>query len=567
MSTNVTRLPLNHIDPLGAAILIGSDNPRTVAGGVNAAIGSLYIHEITGAISRKAGAAATAWVSLDNYGWFSVADYGAVGGGVDDSVAFANTLAAIPASGGVFHIPPGPWYLGVLTNTNLAGLLFAGRSNIVIVASGAIISVTDSITSGAQQAIFKFVDCNEISSVGRLQFQGTQTQHQFGPAGILIVADAANTSGYRFDYVKATQCRATIEVVSSSTNATAGNPIRVRELLYGVVKAIDCFYGAMFIENGDHAVVQLLYTDNVVRSLYIEGVENVDVNVESNNHQSATADVLIQTAYSDTRNIKVRYVPRANVSAEFLVRIAHISTAPAASPIGGPSAGKIIENIEIFFDDGYAIGGNWGVTIREEGTNGISTTTSPHIVDNIKISGKFTRYNAPDTIISCPTAFARPGRLYVDPSFTAVEGLLWTNILANFLLYVGPKKWARSLKGLDLNANPLDFDLSRVVTPSSGAMHLIVKTKIHITPDYTGSVGAATQKDQYWEDVHVLFINGLGTAVDLGTTSNLKSLAYGTGYAPTVAFTAIGSSLRATFSAANGGGAANNRCVGSIEVI
>lgn len=124
--TEIARLLLDHTDPLGAAILLGTDNPLTLAGGVSAPLGSLYTSRLTGMLLRKRDASATSWTGLDSH--INVADFGAKGDGTTNDTAVIQD-ALTNAAGGVVLIPPtaGGFLTTGLTLGTAKGLRIMGK--------------------------------------------------------------------------------------------------------------------------------------------------------------------------------------------------------------------------------------------------------------------------------------------------------------------------------------------------------------------------------------------------------------------------------------------------------
>ena len=452
--------------------------------------------------------------------------------------------------------------------TNVDGL--------TIVSDNAKITATiGAITNAIGHSVFHFDDCKNICVVGNINFELTGSFIIEGPDAFLIDANSATSENFYFEDVKATNCTAVIRANTGSQSAPFSN--RVQNITINSLVAIDCYYGYLSAQNGDNVNIQSLVATNTIRSFYVYGVDNVQANVKSYNHPQSSADVLIATYYRNTTNIKVRYVPTGNLSSEYLVNVVHYKTT-APNAVNGPASGKIIENIYIYFDDTDNNNGTFSITLREENTLGAAQTTSPHIMQNVKIEGRTIRYNGntPDAVINTPTSFAEPGRIYIDNSFFdynrpfvfavsvpfSLFEWLEQNPIANWQVNMGGNRWARNIIG-NLETQTLDWDMSEVYSQSCG-----VKVSLMINQDIAATAGGGGMAVKYLE--HAVFgsVAGVNQNFTFLNSVLLSSGAAG-GYNPTVTFSGAGATrfLTCTLTSANGGTPANGRAVGIIEFI
>jgi hypothetical protein len=139
----LTRLLLDHTNPLGAAILGGADDPTTV--GVNGPITSLYGLTTNGGLYTKVGTGATQWAKLARAGWADVRDFGVTGNGTTDDTtgiqgacnqskrvffpdgAF-NITSPIALTGGGHHITGATSSGTVIKALGCDGFTFAGAN-------------------------------------------------------------------------------------------------------------------------------------------------------------------------------------------------------------------------------------------------------------------------------------------------------------------------------------------------------------------------------------------------------------------------------------------------------
>jgi hypothetical protein len=130
--SELARLLLDHTNPLGAAVLVGDDNPLTVAGGINAAVGSLYVSRTTGGVYRKRSTSATGWASITDR--FHIKDFGAVCDSVaDDTAAIQNAITAARVVGADVVVSGRPRVTAPLDLTFASGAVATTRRPIRIV--------------------------------------------------------------------------------------------------------------------------------------------------------------------------------------------------------------------------------------------------------------------------------------------------------------------------------------------------------------------------------------------------------------------------------------------------
>lgn len=503
----------------------------------------------------------------------NVLDYGAVGDGVtDDSAAFAAAFAA----GTCIYLPNKTFFLGTVTDANNHLIELTNVDGLSIVSDNATLTATiGTITGAASHSIFHFDDCSNISVIGCINFDLSGTPGLTGPDAFLIDANSATSENFYFQDVKATNCSAGIRANTGSQSSPFSN--RVQNITVDLLTTIDCVYGYLSAQNGDNVNILSLVAYNTVRSFFVYGVDNVQANVKSYDHPQSSADVLITTFYRNTTNIKVRYVPTNNQSSEYLVAVQHVKTT-APNNVSGPASGKVIENIYIYFDDSDANGGNLSITLREVDTAGSASSTSPHIMQNVKIEGKTVRFNgnSPDAIVNTPTSFAEPGRLYIDNSFfdyyaPAVSSVsepfsmfewLQQNPIANWQINMGGNRWARNIIG-NLETQTLQWDMSEVYSQSCG-----VKVSLMINQNQTATVGGGGIAIEFLEYAVFGSVASATSFYSYLSAALLSSGAAG-GYNPTVTFSGNGTTrfLTCTLTSANGGTPANGRAVGIIEFI
>ncbi|MDE2441394.1 MAG: hypothetical protein KGP14_10240, partial [Betaproteobacteria bacterium] len=196
----------------------------------------------------------------------------------------------------------------------------------------------------------------------------------------------------------------------------------------------------------------------------------------------------------------------------------------------------------------------------------------PHIMRNVKISGKYSRPYAFDAQINTPTAFSEVGRLYVDPAFFpniiqssyiyTFRQWLINNPLNSWMVHMGGTRWARNIIG-NLETQPLKWSMKD--TAGSVAS---VKVTLNITQDDTKTVGSGGISTLLREYAVFGSTQGNGGYFSYLSAAQLSTGAVG-GYAPTITFSGAGSDeyLVCTLSFANGVTPANGRAVGIVEFI
>lgn len=248
---DIVRFPLDHTDPLGAAVLVGDDIPPTVSGGVNAAIGSVHLSRLTGAAFRKRTASATAgWANFDDD--FNVLDYYLAADGTNDALAVNRAITAAVATGGTVRIPPRPtsylWQTPIdLTSTRTAKgirLLYtgahaigggAGSPGITIAHTGVGIDCT-----GSSDLVFDNISLNgdatttpkcgwllareggAAGTAGRHRFFGCRTRGFFTAAALWSYASEENDYFGCFFYNQKVDGKAVVLTGSNRTDTTPG---------------------------------------------------------------------------------------------------------------------------------------------------------------------------------------------------------------------------------------------------------------------------------------------------------------------------------------------------------
>ena len=500
----------------------------------------------------------------------NIMDFGAVGDGItDDSDA---VIAAFAASDCVFF-PNKTFYLGTVTDANNILIDLTDKDGLQIVSDNATLTAAiGTLTSSTYYTCFGLVDCSNVSFIGNLNIEFTGSKVYEGPDGIRIDAKNSTSENIYIQQINTTNAAATVRSSYGTQAAPFSN--RVQSLVIDSLVSNDTHYGYLGEQNGDNVVITSLTTYGATRSLYVQGVDNVVANVTSYDHIQASADVLIATYYRNTTNIKVRYFPINNQSTESLVRVVHYATT-GSNPVTGPTSGKLIDNIDIYADDSQSTVGIQYIYLLEEDTAGTVRTTSPHIMQNIKIAGKATRYNgnAPDAIVATPTAFAEPGRLYIDNSFfdyyaplvssvsapMSITEWLKLNPIQNWQIHMGGNRWAAAIIG-NLETQTLKWDMRE-----NWLSTCVAKVSLMVMPDYTKTVGGGGMAAKYFEYSVFGSIASSGYYT-YGSAALLSSGAYG-GYAPTVTFSGSGTTtyLTCTLTSANGATPANGRAVGIVE--
>jgi hypothetical protein len=481
----------------------------------------------------------------------------------DDSTAIANMVAFTKT----FDLQDKTYYLGTIDDTNTVAIDIQSTDGVNIYSSGATLRVDDGGATGAQQhAIIRMLDCNNTHIHGHLNTV-SDVKNQFGPDGIQYVAQNSHSRNHTIESIKGTKGSAVIRQTFASPN-TAPYGFRVSNLT-ALVEHDNCYYGTVNEEEGDNCKIRMK-TDVPTRSAIMFGCNDVEMHIESNNHIQSSGDVVISTFYRDTRNIKIHYEAFTNASAEYLVRVSHNATT-GANPVTGPTSGKRIENVEIFYDDtgtARSAGGtnNWGITLREEDSAGAVRTTSPHVMTNIKVNGVFTRGFLPDTAVQTPTAFSESGKLWIDQSFFPYESPYLTysqylqgSPLNNWMLNRGGERWLTNIIG-DLEAAPFNMSAKRGQGPIN------VQATLSIIQDITKTVGGggvATLVAEYG------VFGSVSSDIYSFLSQTTMSSAAGGGYAPTVTFSGAGAdeNIVCTLTSANGATPANGRATLELEFL
>jgi len=249
------------------------------------------------------------------------------------------------AGGGHLYFPPGTYrFYGIGEADDATLCNFEGLTGIAITGYGVILALdpTRNWTNPQKSAnFFLFRNCHNIYING---FEGTGpdiTPDGFYPYSVAFSRFENGCSNIRIPYVRLQGWQAAV-IAARPENAPNPEQVISRGFTLGQIDVKDCTYGVNFLRSGHDTTIELLRTENVYRSFFIYGTENVKANIISLNPKGRDIKMFAvcnAQANIPLRNIKVKYT--------------NIDSNDTGNKIGinlsfdGSSTGGIIEGVDL----------------------------------------------------------------------------------------------------------------------------------------------------------------------------------------------------------------------------
>jgi len=273
-----------------------------------------FLQSGTGAVARSVQSKERDVVSAFDY--MTAAQSADVQSGAATLNVSAAIVVAFAASKHV-RFPSGTYNLGTLANSNAIFDFSLAGGKLTIETEGFVKFVCAS--SGAvTPKLFQITDAAGVR-IGAIHFQDTaysvSTPNQ-GAIGIQInSSDTLNVVDVEIDALYATNMLAPLLIVGTATS------LRASGIEVGLIYADTCTYGINCQNNADGLDIGLIYATNVLRSYFVYGCRQHNVNIYSKTPQASSADCLL-AAYStglDISGIKINYVHNSTVNANVCI--------------------------------------------------------------------------------------------------------------------------------------------------------------------------------------------------------------------------------------------------------
>lgn len=196
--------------------------------------------------------------------------------------------------------------------------------------------IIDDFAVGGSNYTFDNIKVVQIQSI---------TIGQGAPSGATAIALGNNVSNVIINNVQCDYAGAAFQFFSPA-NATPPNKGKAVQVNGGYSNS--CVYGVAFANNGDNSTVRNFDTNNVDRSAFMYGVDNLDISIRSTDAHANDIYILpggdLTNGQMATRNIRLNYITRPR------------TTAPGPSLVtlnangGGGVIDGVMENIKINLD-------------------------------------------------------------------------------------------------------------------------------------------------------------------------------------------------------------------------
>lgn len=251
-------------------------------------------------------------------------NFGAVGDGVtNDRDAIRKAIAYAKLTGaGLIGDAKATYYVGTFPNTTGEIKFLIDFDNFYFEPNNCKFTATAnldaSLAASYKQNIFVFQDASN-GHIGDFRCEADAVERTGTQTGVLAVGlsnVAANGRNISLGTITGTRLMAVLACYSSDP-AT----YRYRSIRFDKLQNDAGYYTMNFSENGD-GVSGTIYSNNVVRSYFVYGVDGHNVTVHSTNHFKFS-DIVIKRYTRDTKNIKVFYTGLDDASVNAAISIEH----------------------------------------------------------------------------------------------------------------------------------------------------------------------------------------------------------------------------------------------------
>lgn len=460
----------------------------------------------------------------DNY--VDVKSAGATGDGVTNDRAALSAAATLACTEGKnLYFPPGVYNLGDLTASQHVMDIQGARG--MIIAGNQATLVCRSTTTGDNQfsppRIFQVSDSRGITFRGlRFVDSGYSDSATYkGAYGIYIPATSGDVTNVVLENLEASSV---LGLMFRAYSTSRFENINIRN-----VRVEKSYYG--FILNDPRNLrISTYRADSLKRALFLTGGQFITADIHSNNHQAASAEVLLKCYGIPLKNVRLHYRSDNSKSA---------GNAFISLEQQGTSGEFLIDNVDIDVDcSGSTVG--FPVVIKDLDPMGnILPTTDKHW-DNIRIRGLSA--GVPGRQVQVLSMQSKPGLIEVSPQLDP------NNFLPSYypgFVRLTEHTWNYTIPG-PLTAASHFIDLSKF----PGFPGRVGTIKVNAVLIENTGLGAATSMT-FQEDILFVSVanNGMVTIIN---QANLQKKSTGSTVA-TASYTASGTGINATFSAYGNG--------------
>lgn len=305
--------------------------------------------------------------------------YGARGNGVDmDLIKIRNAISYAKTSGVHLVARSGDRFnLGSVPDDSNFDAFTIDFDNFVFETNNCEFLLTASLDpfhAGVSQCLFRIQDASNVS-IGDFEIDGVNVARPpssgRGLAALYLRSQSSLSNNVRIGNVNAKRCE--WAAVSNSSNPTS---FRYSDVQIASIKCDGGYYGVNFADNVDGFKTSI-FSNDMVRSYFVYGVDQHDVDVFSTNHFTFT-DILIKRYERDTSNITLKYISKNDLSSDAALTIEHQNDT---------DDGKI-SNFDISYKIDKANTSSEAVRFSAFTIAGVERTTSNSITDNIRIFGE-----------------------------------------------------------------------------------------------------------------------------------------------------------------------------------
>jgi hypothetical protein len=329
---------------------------------------------------------------------YNLKDYLAAGDNLqDDTPNILAAATALQAAGrGILKAPKGTYK--VVGSIGAALFTFTNLNGVVIDFSEALIADA-AVYVGVQEAVlFKFVNCRNITIVGRVSSQVAVTTNPAttAPRGLVVAQLTQGCKNITVD-LDITGCKMGLEPTRLFNDPDAYRSSQIR----GRIVAAGCYYPYAAQFSGDNAELAI-DTDTCGRSYYVYGVSNQRLNVRAKNQQ-VTSLIWAFSGFG-CRDITVKFVDRDST--------ANQAAAPRMQLGWGDLTPATHANINLTVDVLNPAGSPFGSTFEfikySDGGTTPDAVGRGHVLDGFKLAGTSEQVAGVNHVTQGAGAFAAP---------------------------------------------------------------------------------------------------------------------------------------------------------------
>ncbi|QJB41562.1 hypothetical protein HF324_28430 [Chitinophaga oryzae] len=457
----------------------------------------------------------------DSLNYIDVKAMGAQGDGVTNDSAALRAAAALACSEGKnLYFPPGVYNLGDLKKSQHVIDIYGARG--MVISGNQATLICRSTTAGDNQSdpprIFQVSDSRGITFRGLRFVDGgySDSATYKGAYGIYIPATSGDVTNVIVENVEGSSV---LGLMFRAYSSSRFENINIRN-----VRVEKSYYG--FILNDPRNLrISTYRADSLKRALFLTGGQFITADIHSNNHQAASAEVLLKCYGIPLKNVRIHYRSDNSKSA---------GNAFVSLEQQGTSGEFLIDNVDIDVDcSGSTVG--FPVVIKALDAEGNIVPTTDKHWDNIRIRGLSA--GVPGRQVQVLSIQNKPGLIEVSPQLDPNNFL--PSYYPGFVRLTG-HTWNYTIPG-PLTAASHFIDLSKF----PGFPGRVGTIKVRAVLIENTGLGAATSMT-FQEDVLFVSVanNGIVTIIN---QANLQKKSTGNTVS-TASYTASGTGVNVTFS-------------------